>query len=579
MNTNPKTRFSIRMASTLLASTCVAVVLLAAPVSVDAAGAAMQGMPSGSGTHADLVALLQEFLEWEDPARASGENELKDVAGKAVDKYPDYSNEAVQQRRAKMKALQARLLDMNVTAWERHDQVDYLAVRARFDQHEFTLNVSKPWSRDPGFYVDQMLPPTFVDLPVKGKALEALRSDLRAMPKLVAQAKRNLTEVASDYADLAIFNLANADGVGHGFPYRAVPPPGIIGWYADMLGRVEKQQRDLKPEVLAAKAAAEDLLKWLNDNRSKMTAKAGVGRENFDWYLKQVKLMPYTADDVVTLGNRELERLWAMYALEQHRNRKLPPLKISESAEEYQAKIKATDAQVRKFLVDEEIITIPPYINELHVNVPWIVRPTGPNFWEQVQFRDPHPDHLHAVIPGHSFDAIVERHNKDPIRSKLTDGVRTEGWGVYLEEGMMHAGILEDTPRVRELIYLFGIFRAARAPADVWLQLNEMKVSDVVKFWIERTPYLESSVARVDAEIYLRRPPGYGLGYMMGMLQMQELLADSKRQLGDKFVLKNFHDTFMATGRLPLSLVRWEMTGLDDEVKSLWIRQPLPSAN
>lgn len=580
MNTNSKTRFSIRTASTLLASTCVAIVLLAAPTpSVAAAGAAMEGMPSGSGTHADLVALLQEFLEWEDPARAAGENELKDVAGKAVDKYPDYSNEAVQQRRAKMKTLQAKLLDMNVTAWERRDQVDYLAVRARFDQNEFTLNVSKPWSRDPGFYVDQMLPPTFVDLPVKGKALESLRSDLRAMPKLVAQAKGNLTEVASDYADLAIFNLANADGVGHGFPYRAVPPPGIIGWYADMLGRVEKQQRDLKPDVLAAKAAAEDLLKWLKDNRSKMTAKAGVGRENFNWYMKQVKLMPYTADEVVTLGNRELERLWAMYALEQHRNRKLPPLKISASGPEYEAKIKATDAQVRKFLVDEEIITIPDYVKELHTNVPWIVRPTGPNFWEQVQFRDPHPDHLHAVIPGHAFDAIVERHNKDPIRSKLTDGVRTEGWGVYLEEGMMHAGILEDTPRVRELIYLFGIFRAARAPADVWLQLNEMKVSDVVKFWIERTPYLEPSVARVDAEIYLRRPPGYGLGYMMGMLQMQELLADSKRQLGDKFVLKNFHDKFMATGRLPLSLVRWEMTGLDDEVKSLWVRQPLPSAN
>ena len=580
MNTNSKTRFSIRMASTLLASTCVAITLLAAPtMSVAAPGAAMEGMPSGSGTHADLVALLQEFLEWEDPARAAGENELKDVAGKTVDKYPDYSTGAVQQRRAKMKALQAQLLDMNVKAWERRDQVDYLAVRARFDQNEFTLNVSKPWSRDPGFYVDQMLPPTFVDLPVKGKALEALRSDLRAMPKLVAQAKNNLTEVASDYADLAFFNLANADGVGHGFPYRAVPPPGIIGWYADMLGRVEKQQPALKPDVLAAKAAAEDLLKWLNDNRSKMTGKAGVGRDNFNWYMKQVKLMPYTADDVVTLGNRELERLWAMYALEQHRNRKLPPLKISESGPEYEAKIKATDAQVRKFLRDEEIITIPPYINELHTNVPWIVRPTGPNFWEQVQFRDPHPDHLHAVIPGHAFDAIVERHNKDPIRSKLTDGVRTEGWGVYLEEGMMHAGILEDTPRVRELIYLFGIFRAARAPADVWLQLNQMKVSDVVKFWIERTPYLEPSVARVDAEIYLRRPPGYGLGYMMGMLQMQELLADSKRQLGDKFVLKTFHDTFMATGRLPLSLIRWEMTGLDDEVKTLWVRQPLPSAN
>jgi len=137
------------------------------------------------------------------------------------------------------------------------------------------------------------------------------------------------------------------------------------------------------------------------------------------------------------------------------------------------------------------------------------------------------------------------------------------------------SGSMGDMPRVRELIYVFGIFRAARVPADVWLQRNEMTVSEVVDWWIERTPWLDENVARVDAEIYLRRSPGYGLGYMIGMLQMQQLPADRKRQLGDDFVLKDFHDTFMASSRLPLSLIRWEMTGLDEEVRELWKRQPL----
>lgn len=551
----------------------LAVVLLAGTVRMAAAAdAGNDAIPRGKGSHADLVALLDEFL-----VLAKGQNEVEEVPGN--ESAYDYSAAAVNARRARMQEFQARLADMNVAAWNRKEQVDYLAVRARLDQHVFTLNVSKPWSRDPGFYVDQMLRVTFTELPVKGDQLKAVRDELRSMPKRVTQAKQNLTEVAADYADLAMFNLANADGVGHGFPYRAVPPPGIIGWYADLLGRAEKQQRDLVPDIKAAKQAAEDLLAWLKANRGSMTAQAGVGRENFNWYVKNVKLMPFTSDEILTLGHRELERLWALYALEQHHNRNLAPLKISESKEEYEAKIKATDEHVRKFLVEQEIITIPPYIKELDTNVPWIVRPTGPNFWEQIQFRDPHPDHLHAVIPGHRFDAIVEQHNTDPIRSKLTDGVRTEGWGVYLEEGMLHAGIFDDRPRVKELIYLFGIFRAARVSADVWLQLNQMKVADVVKYWMERTPYLEPDVARVDAEIYLRRPPGYGLGYMIGMLQMQELLADSKRQLGDKFVLKDFHDKFMATGRVPLSLIRWEMTGLDDEVKNFWVRDPLPAAS
>lgn len=536
----------------------------------------LDGIPDGSGSYDDLVALYEEFVEWKDPAKARREEPLSDVAGQATDVYPDYGAAAVEERRERLGEFQLRIRDMAVADWERSQQVDYLAVRSRLDQHQFLLDVSKPWSRDPGFYVDQMLRITFVDLPVSGNELQELRVKLAAIPLLVEQAQKNLTEVAADYADLAIFNLTNADGVGHGYPYRETPPAGVIGWYNDLLQRAETDQPDLRQDVAAARDAVEEFHDWLTQNRSQMVAQAGVGREAFDWYLKHVKLMPFDADDIVTLGKRELQRLWALYALERHRNRNLPELEISRSAEEYQERIDRTDQFIRDFLVEEDVITIPAYIEELDTNVPWIVRPDGPNFWEQVQYRDPSPDHLHAVIPGHRFDGVVERHNDHPIRGRLTSGARTEGWGVYLEEGMMHLGIFEDRPRTRELIYIFGIFRAARVPADVWLQLNEMTVDEVVDFWMERTPYLDPDVARVDAEIYLRRPPGYGLGYTIGMLQMQQLLADRKMQLGDDFVLKEFHDTFMGTGRLPMSLIRWEMTGHDDEVRALWSREPLP---
>jgi hypothetical protein len=421
-----------------------------------------------------------------------------------------------------------------------------------------------------------MLRVTFTDLPVSGDELADVRRRMGAIPGLVDQAKRNLDEVAADYADLAIFNLTNADGVGHGYPYRAVPPPGVLGWYEDFLGRARADQPDLVADIEAARDSIQGFHDWLVANRSRMTGKAGVGKEAFDWYLKHVKLMPYTSEDIVVLGKRELDRLWSVYALERHRNRDLPEIELPESGEEYAERIAETDERIRSFLVDEEIITIPDFIGKLGTNVPWIVRPGGPNFWEQVQYRNPTPDHLHAVIPGHRFDGVVERHNEHPIRGRLTSGARTEGWGVYLEEAGMNLGLTDDQPRVRELIYIFGIFRAARVPADVWLQLNEKTVSEVVDYWIERTPYLDEDVARVDAEIYLRRPPGYGLGYTIGMLQMQHLLADRRIQLGEDFVLKDFHDELMAAGRLPLSVIRWEMTGLDDEIRDLWTREPMP---
>ena len=47
-------------------------------------------------------------------------------------------------------------------------------------------------------------------------------------------------------------------------------------------------------------------------------------------------------------------------------------------------------------------------------------------------------------------------------------------------------------------------------------------------------------------------------------------------QLGDAFGLKDFHDEFMAAGRLPLSLIHWEMTGNGEDVAAPWKREPLP---
>jgi hypothetical protein len=530
------------------------------------------GPPTGTGTYQELVELYDEFLAWKDKPPIVGELSDSNPWGGVE----DYSDRAVRERRRAVRGMLKELADMNVAGWTRPQQAEFLAVRAKVQEENFRLNVSKPWERDPGFYVDQMLYLTFVDLPVEGDALERTRAQLASMPVLVDEAKQNLDNVAADYVKLALHNLRNADGVGHGHPYREVPPPGVIGWYDDLLERAEEAQPELVPQIAEAKAAIVDYENWLRDRQPRMTGKAGVGEEAFDWYLKNVKLMPYDSDEIVELGLRELDRLWALYALEEHRNRDLPALEPAQSEEEYLEKIAQTDRFIRDFLVENDVITIPDYIDELKPNVPWIVRPQGRNFWEEIQYRDPSPDHLHAVIPGHKFDGVVEDNNDHPIRGRLTDGVRAEGWATYLEEGMQHLGIFEDHPQVRELIYIFGIFRAARVPADVWLQHNEMTVDEVVEYWRERTPYLDPNVARVDAEIYLRRPPGYGLGYTMGMLQMQELLADTRRVRGDDFVLEEFHDEFMDLGRLPLSVIRWEMTGLDDQVEEFWEADPLP---
>ncbi|AHE54014.1 DUF885 family protein [Sphingomonas sanxanigenens] len=557
----------------MMRNQAVIAALLAGGLAIMAAPAVAQtttttaeaGPPRGTQDYGALVRLFTTFNAWKDP--------------KPVDGVVDYSPATVDKRRAELRAFQARLPDFAVARWDRHQQVDYLAVRAQMDQQDFILNVTKPWARDPGMYVDELQQLAYTELPLEPAKLAPFQARLRTIPAYLAQARINLDAVAADYADLAIHSLSNGDGVGHGMPYRAVEPAGLVGWFADLRGRAEKQQPGLVADIAAAETAIASFRDWLVAGRPKMVARAGVGRPAYDWFLTNVRLMPYSSDEIVLLAERELERHWANYTTERHRNRKLPELALPRSGAEYEAQLAGTDAKIRKWLVDEEIISVPDYMprtyQEMGYNAPWIVRPTGPMFWEQIQFRDASPDHLHATFPGHRFDGLAGARVDHPIRRYVRDSGRTEGWGFYLEETALQLGLFDDRPRTRELIYIFGLFRAARTMGDVKMQRNEMTVDQAMRFWKEWTPYLDDNVARTDAGIYIRRPPGYGMTYTIGMMQLQKLMIDRKRQLGDAFSIRDYHDYLMNTGRLPVSLLRYDLTGHDDEVKRFWAHVPL----
>jgi hypothetical protein len=526
-----------------------------------------------SASHPELLALHRELRQFMVPAFTS--SVVLDSGARVGE---DYAESLMRAKLAGLHAFETRLAAMRVRSWPAAQQVEWLAVKSILNGYRYNLAVLRPWRRDPGFYLDPLMRVAFSELPATGERLGTLRGQLRSVPPMLAGARANLSEVAADFADLALFNLENSDGVNHYHPYRAVPPAGIIGWYDDLLARARSQQPELVPDVLAARTSVADFRDWLRSSRPAMTGRAGVGPSRFQWYVTHVRMLPYTSGEMMTLAKREHERLSSALALTRHRNRALPSIRLSGSAAEQAAKIAMTDRAVREFLRREEIITVPDDVGALGSNTPYIERPGGPNFWEQVQFRDPIPDHLHAVIPGHRFDAVLAQRDRRPIRGAFSDGVRAEGWATYLEEAMTLAGA-PVSARAEEFIQLFGIFRAARVPADIHMQHNQWTVAEAVAEMRRMTPWLDEDVARVDAEIYLRRPPGYGLAYTIGKLQMDALLAERSRQLGDRFVLRDFHDQVMAAGRLPISLVTYEMTGRADHVAPYWQTPPIPPAD
>ncbi|MDH4045780.1 MAG: DUF885 domain-containing protein, partial [Gemmatimonadota bacterium] len=76
---------------------------------------------------------------------------------------------------------------------------------------------------------------------------------------------------------------------------------------------------------------------------------------------------------------------------------------------------------------------------------------------------------------------------------------------------------------------------------------------------------LDGNLVRGEQHLYLQQP-GYGTSYVIGKVEIEKLLAERARQLGDAFTLRGFMDELGAAGVIPVSLIRWELTGQADEI-------------
>lgn len=529
------------------------VLLIVAGVALATVTVSMQGR----GDFAGLVSLNEEIQKMKRPAVNAG--------------VPDYTAAAMDRRKSAVDDFRRRLDAIDPSSWPIPDRVDYLLVRSQLNALDFEHRVLKPWARDPNTYVDAVRRVPYTDVPVPANELAAFTERLRAVPATLEQARTNLTSSSSELAWMAVRQLEKSDGVNQGEPRRKVPPEGVIGWYQDLLQRIPAQHPNLVDDAKKALAAAQEYRDWLKKQAPLMTEKAGLGLDEYAWFVKNVRMLPYTPEQIRAIGDHELARGRSFLAIERHRNRGLPPMTVVKNAEEHEKRTREAESLIRKFIADKKLMTIPADTPpEFETDAFWIERAGGHrHFWEELTYRDPLNNHIHASIPGHQFDGLIQRKNPRPIRRSFQDGTRAEGWGFYLEEMFLQAGLLDGRPRAKELFYIAQLKRAARISAELRMQTNDFTLQQAIDYLIAQVPLMEQDLARYDLSIYLRRP-AYGMNYTVGKEQIYRLLSDRALQLGDKFDLGAFHDAFLAAGPIPISLIRWELTGFDDEVREFW---------
>ncbi len=490
-----------------------------------------------------------------------------------VDGMPDYRPETLDAQRRALEALQARLRDIDPTDWPVSEQVDYHVVRTKLNDLEFQHRAVRPWARDPNLYVDLIRRTPYADVPVEDAA--ALREELEAVPRLLDLAQSNLTSASAELTGIAIRQLERFDGVGQGIPAwsRHDAPEGVIGWYRNLVERLQEDgsEPELASTAEATLAAVESFRDWLRDEQPGMTEPAGVGLDEYQWFLHNVRLIPISIDTMREIADREAHRALSFLTIEYHRNRDLPPLEPARTEEDHARRVREAEEHIREFVTENDLMTIPDFMpEEFETDAYWTVRPDNHlHFWEALTYRDPRNNHVHASIPGHRFDFHIQRRNPNAIRASHRDSGRAEGWAFYLEEMLLQAGLLDELPRAKELFYIAIHKRALRIPAEHKMQTGEFSLADAIDFFMEHVDLMDEDLARYDLNMYMRRPTA-GMSYTIGKNQMEELLAERTHQLGDDFHLGRFHDEFLSKGPIPISLIRWEMTGNDEAIRALW---------
>jgi hypothetical protein len=245
---------------------------------------------------------------------------------------------------------------------------------------------------------------------------------------------------------------------------------------------------------------------------------------------------------------------------------------------EYDAMANDAIERIMNFLRDKDILTVTDYMEPAlreHAGS-FVPEDTRHFFWITAHY-DPAPLFTHFY---HWFE--LARMDLEPSQSPIRRGAllynifdsRNEGTATGVEEMFMHAGLYDDSPRSRELVWILLAQRAARGLGSLYAHANEMTMEEAGQVHMEWTPRgwmkTEPELRIFEQHLYLRQP-GYGTSYVTGKYLLEETLADYARQVeerGEKFELRDFFDRLNAIDSIPISLGRWEMTGLDDQVRN-----------
>jgi len=536
-------------------------------------------IPLGVRAQDSLDKLATDFWIWRAQWQPFNSDDIPRIERPAGLK-PSWSPASIARQRADLSAFEARWKKLDPAKWQVAQQVDYRLIGSALSRVRWELDFNRRWQQDPTFYVDQAMTPVVESLlpppPFDKTRSSDLITRVQNIPALVDEAEANLQQPSAPFAKLAIDSLADIRS-----------QLGLIAHEVSPLLNGATPQ-ELSPAVERAATSLEAFRAWLQQRLPSMPPHTPVGREAYVFFLKNVALSPFTPEQLLDVSRVEWARSVAAEQIEHQRNIEVPDLKIFSSLDEQLERTTQNEIAVRRFLVRQGILTlpdnfphytaqpVPAYLaglgdfselddftgpSRLNQNaVRWTPKPSAdPGYFEAATQRDPRPLIVHEGVPGHYLQLWLAWHNPDPIRRHYYDSGPNEGLGFYAEEMMLLAGLFEDSPHTREIIYNFMRLRALRVEVDVKLALGQLTNEEAAAYLAKTVP-MNPKTARSEAAAFATQP-GQAISYQAGKIQITKFLADARLRAGDQFDIKAFNDFVWRNGNVPIELQRHEWFG------------------
>jgi uncharacterized protein (DUF885 family) len=510
------------------------------------------------------------------------DNRLGDRSAEALAQ----EHEEILQALSEFQALDAASLSLDA-------QVDHELTLAIFESFVRDYEQSREHQRDPGVYLGETLSGAFLltmlNFAPLPQRLEAALGRVREVPRVLREGQANLiaAQVPPLWAEIALEQAAQAAGLFVGFL------PAIAAQAAPDL------QAPLAEAGQAASEAVEAYTHFLQEEILPHAEGAfAAGRDLFDEKLRRQHMVDYDADQLLEVGWEQFHRTREqMEAVAAEIDPDSSVFDIMEEAkadhpaagtvlEAYQREM----AAIRQYVVDHEIVTIPPGESLRIVETPAYLRPILPyaaynppglleekqegfffvtpvdpeapaeaqeqqlkgHYWAKLPITA-----LHEAYPGHHLQFIWANH-RETIPRRLGSFIATlfiEGWAFYCEELLEQMGYI--AAPVQRLGRLSDqLWRAARIILDVSLHTRGMPVQEGIELLVNECR-LEPANAQAEVRRYTQSPT-QPQSYLMGKLAILDIVRDYE-QAHPTASLREKHDAILGCGSLPPRLMRKQL--------------------